>query len=404
MSDMIPVETALDTIRKAIGRLPEEAVPLSIAFGRVLARDLAADRDFPPFETTAMDGYALGGLDPARWRARPGAVAAGDPMPGELLPGEAVRVMTGGPVPQGTSAILPIEQARIENAWLRSTGPIEAGAHLRRRGEVLRKGEVLLRAGDRLSPEAILLAATVGADPAPAVRLPRCAVAVTGSELVAADSRPGPTQIRNGNGPALLAAFARRGVAARELAPMPDRKEALTRLFEESSGFDLLVTTGGVSVGDFDVTPEAAQESGFEILFHGVAIKPGKPVAFGRRQSTFWLGLPGNPLSALTTFELFGGAALERCSGGRAAERMIRGRLSHPARSPRERDEFADARISEVDGEIEVELLGGRGSHDVRSPAGRNGLAVLPSGGGAQAAGDLVSCLLLGAIEPGPKK
>jgi len=344
----------------------------------------------------------VAGLALSRWHALPGVVAAGDPEPAKLARGEALRVMTGGPVPAGTEAIIPIEDARIADGALESNAPARAGAHLRRRGEVFRAGDVVLRAGDRLTPEAILLAATVGADPAPAIRLPRCAVAVTGSELAAAGATPGPTQIRNGNGPALVAAFARRGVPARELDAVPDSKEALLALFGGIRELDLLVTTGGVSVGDFDVTPEAARESGFEILFHGVAMKPGKPVAFGRRARTFWLGLPGNPISALTTFELFGGTAIERFAGRIGAARRIRAMLAADASPPRGRDEFADVRLFERGGRIMAELLRSRGSHDVRNPSRRSGLAILRAEAGARAAGSLVDCLQLGEIESDP--
>lgn len=394
---MITVNEALEILRREVGPREEETVPVSRAFGRVLARDLSADRDFPAFETTAMDGHAVRfGAEPCAFRLRAGVSGAGQPAAAGLEPGEAVRVMTGAPVPPGTDAVVPLEESREEAGRLLSQEAPRAGAHLRRRGEIFRRGETLLSRGARLTPEAILLAATVGADPLPVFRAPRCAVAVTGSEIVRPGEDPGPGQIRNGNGPALLAALARRGIAGEELPALADRREDLQAFFAGSgSAWDLVVTTGGVSRGDFDHTTGAAAAAGFEVLFHGVAVKPGKPVAFGRRGSTFWLGLPGNPVSALVTFEIFGGEILARLEGRPRGPGFLSARLLSAAAERGDREVFRDCRLTVRGGELRAEVLPTRGSHDILAQAGRNALLRLPPEERRWEEGALLECLPL---------
>jgi molybdopterin molybdotransferase len=270
---------------------------------------------------------------------------------------------------------------------------------LRRRGEVFRRGEPLLAASSRLTPGAILLAATVGAEPLPVFRRPRCSVAATGSEIVPAAAVPGPGQIRNGNGPALLAALARRGIDAEELAPVPDRREDLAAFFAGlGSGRELLVTTGGVSAGDFDHTSKSAEESGFEILFHGVAVKPGKPVAFGKRGGVFWLGLPGNPVSALVTFEVFGGEVIARMEGRLQGGARVQARLRSGTVERGSREAFRDCALSLQEGILLAEPIASRGSHDILAQARRNALMHLAAGGGRWEEGTLVECVSLGTF------
>ncbi|HWC65151.1 MAG TPA: molybdopterin molybdotransferase MoeA, partial [Thermoanaerobaculia bacterium] len=260
--------------------------------------------------------------------------------------------------------------------------------------EVFRKGHVVLRAGERLEPGAVLLAATAGADPVDVVRLPRVVVAATGAEIVDAGSAPSPGQVRNGNGPALAAALARRGIPAVSVAAVPDDLDRLSGFFGASLDADLVLTTGGVSAGDYDLTLDAAVRAGFTVLFHRVAVKPGKPIAFGRRGGAFWFGLPGNPVSALTTFAIFVEAALDRFEGIRR-ERFVVAKLESPLRAKAGRESYRDAVLSVRDGDLLVSALPTRGSHDVRSQAGRNALLVVPAEGGEWKSGDPMRCLPL---------
>ncbi len=390
---MLTVAEALERIGREVLPLSAERIPLPDAEGRVLAEAVAADGEYPSFDTTAMDGYAVAGPGP-EWRDRPGTIAAGDaPMP-RLAPGEAARVMTGAPLPPGTDAVVPVEDAEVSGGTLRTRAAPEPGAHVRRRGEVFRAGDILLEPPVRLSPETILLLATAGADPVAVVRRPDVVVAATGAELVDAGAPISPGRIRNGNGPALGAALSRRGIRARRTPAVPDDLGALAAFFEGAGGADLVLTTGGVSAGDFDRTPEAAERAGFRILFHRVAVKPGMPIAFGRREGTFWFGLPGNPVSALTTFAVFVEAALDRFEGI-LRERYVVARLATPVRSKAGREIYRDAVLKSVEGSLVVEPLVSRGSHDVRVQARRNALLVLPAVGGEWRSGESLRCLPL---------
>jgi molybdopterin molybdotransferase len=392
---VIAVAEALARIAHEAEPLGREALPLSSAAGRTLAEEIRADADFPPFETTAMDGYAVAGtVAAAFYRERPGVVAAGDRIPQPLSSGEAVRVMTGAPLPGGTEAVVPVEEASRSTDGVSLTAP-RPGAHIRRLGEVFRKGHSLLPAGTRLSPETILLCATVGTGLVPVWRLPRCAVAATGAELVAVVDVPEGGQIRNGNTPALIGAFALRGIRASEFPPVPDRRSDLEEFFSSSiSPFDLVVTTGGVSAGDFDETAKAAEAAGFEIVFHVVAIKPGKPIAFGRRGRTLWFGLPGNPVSAITTFEVFVAAALDRMDG-RPVRTPVQAELTGPLRHRPGREAYLDARLFADGNRLLAEPLATRGSHDILCQARRNALLIVPAEAGDFRAGELLDCLPL---------
>ena len=399
---MITVAEALDRIDREIAPLPAELVPAAASGGRVLAADVPADGDYPSFDTTAMDGYAVAGPGPA-WRDRAGTIAAGAAPAPALSPGEAARVMTGAPVPAGTDGIVPVEDAELSGAELRARTAPAPGAHIRRRGEVFRAGDVLLRAGERLAPETVLLLATAGADPVAVVRRPAVAVAATGAELVAPGTAPSAGQIRNGNGPALAAALAKRGIAARGSAPVPDDVEVLAAFFAETGEADLVLTTGGVSAGDYDRTVEAAERAGFRVLFHRVMVRPGMPIAFGRRGRTYWFGLPGNPVSALTTYAVFVEPALDRFEGIRR-ERFVVARLVSSVRGKAGREVYRDAILSARNGDLFVAPLPSHGSHDIRAQARRNALLVVPDEGTDWKSGEPMRCLPLpwGAFPGGP--
>ncbi len=398
---MIPVAEAIERIARACEPLGEEDLRLAEAAGRTLAREIAADADYPSFDTTAMDGYAIrtgtGLPGPNRFRERAGAVAAGAAVPPPLGDGEAVRVMTGAPIPEGTGAIVPVEDARVDSDGVTLTTP-KPGAHIRSRGEVFRKGDLLLSAGTRLSPEAVLLCATVGFASVPVWRLPRCVAAATGEEIVPAGSTPRIGQIRNGNTPALVAALSLRGIRSSEFQAVSDRSTDLEAFFSEGGdSVDIILTTGGVSAGDFDLTAKAAEAAGFEILFHGVSIKPGKPIAFGRRGRTIWFGLPGNPVSAMTSFEVFVAAALDRLDG-RPARTPVLAKLTAPVRHRPGLVAYRDGLLSWEGNGLLVEPLKTRGSHDILCQARRNALVIIPSEDGDHREGDLLACLPLREI------
>src|SRR5688572_21701568 len=298
----------------------EEAVPLAEALGRVLARDVVADVDWPPFDTSAMDGYAVRAAEAREaglvLAERAGLVAAGDAFPGPLAAGEAVRVMTGAPLPAGADAVVPVEEARSKDGRVRFDREPGPNAHLRRRGESVARGAVLLHRGDRLNARGVALAALAGADPLPVRRRPRIAVATTGNELVASGEALREGQLRDSNGPMIEALCRQRGWTVERRERVADERAAVDRMFRETAeGLDVLVTTGGVSAGDLDLLPAAAERAGWEILFHRVALRPGKPIAVARRGRTLWFGLPGNPVSASVGFHVFVRRALDRLEG-----------------------------------------------------------------------------------------
>ena len=404
MRAVISVEDALAIVAKATRPLFTEAVPLSQAHGRVLARDVTSDVDWPPFDTSAMDGYAVQVRDApqtgARLRARPGLVAAGVAPPAPLAPGETVRVMTGAPIPEGTESVVPVELVRIEGPDVVFEQPAAAGAHIRRRGESVAAGSALARAGRRVHPGIAALAALAGRDPLEVFRRPRVRVVATGNELVPASQRPGPGQLRDSNGP-MLAAFCAEGGWPFDLAErVVDDAASVDRLFAEAgSGEDVIITSGGVSAGDLDLLPAAAQRSGFEILFHGVSVRPGKPIVFARRGETLWIGLPGNPVSSAVTFHLFVRFALGRLEGeAQPGAPRVTARLARDLKAAGARETYRDARLAALAGELCADPLPTRGSHDIAAHAGANALIRQPAGQDGLASGALVECLVTGEL------
>ncbi len=400
---MITVAEALAIVRRACAPGPIEKVPLSDALGRVLAADVRTDVDWPPFDTSAMDGYAVRVADAQGARAlaeRSGPVAAGDLPPAPLAPGEAARVMTGAPLPAGTEAVVPVENARRENGTVAALSAPRPGEHVRRRGESIRAGSTLVARGRRLGPADLALAALAGADPVEVHLRPRVTIAVTGNELVRSSEKPGPGQLRDSNGPMLAALCRARGALAASRAAVADEGAAVRGLFTAAGrSEDLLVTSGGVSAGDFDLLPAEAERSGFEILFHGVAMRPGKPVAFGRRGRVLWLGLPGNPVSTSVCFRLFGWMALDALEGvERPGPAFVSARLTRGVSVRGRRETYRDASLSAVDGELRVEPLGSLGSHDLAAHARSNALIRLPPEAETLAAGAIVECLPLGGL------
>jgi molybdenum cofactor synthesis domain-containing protein len=256
---------------------------------------------------------------------------------------------------------------------------------------------VLLEAGRRLDPAGVALAALAGADPISVGKQPRIAIATTGNELVAARETPREGALRDSNGPMLAALCRARGWQPISYEPVADDVSAVDRLFSESSdGVDFLVTSGGVSAGDLDLLPSAAERAGWEILFHRVSVRPGKPIAFARRGDGFWFGLPGNPVSASACFHLFVRRALDRFEGSaEAGPREVPATLTRdlPAAGPRET--YRDAVLSEGTRGRLAEPLESRGSHDLRAHARANSLIRMPAGGGPLPAGSVVTCVLL---------
>lgn len=316
--------------------LPSESVPLAAALGRTLARDVSAREPVPPFTKATMDGYAVRAADTRPAGAGPdGAVTlevledlpAGRRSRRTVGPGQAVRIMTGAPLPAGADAVVMVEDSEKRDGRVVLRRAVRPGDNIGEAGEDLAKGERALARGTVVGPAEIAVLAATGRARVPVARRPKVAVIATGDEIVEAGARKRPGQIRNANGPALAAMAAAAGAEAAYLGIARDRASSLRAKLARARGADVLVLSGGVSVGDYDLVKDELEAYGVETVFWRVRIKPGKPVFFGRRGRQLVFGLPGNPTSAMVTFLLFVGPALDRLLG-RAATGPRAGRAA----------------------------------------------------------------------------
>jgi molybdopterin molybdotransferase len=383
---VIPFQDALALLAGAARPLPVERVPLATAQGRFLAAPVVSDVDVPHFDATGMDGWAVrsaGAREGARLRAL-GVVAAGSTPRVAVGEGEALKVMTGAPVPSGADAVVPVEDVREDAGWVVVTRAPKTGAHVRRRGEVLRAGGEVLPRGARLTPAAVAVAAAAGAVDPLVFRRPRAALLVTGEEVVPASALPGPGQIRNSNGPLLLAALAKAGAVATDLGVARDAPAALRAVLAAALGAapDLLLTTGGISAGDFDLVRAALEALGAKVLFHRVAIRPGKPILAAVAGATLVVGLPGNPVSTAVGFDLFVRAALRSMTGRvPPLPPPVPVTLSAEVVNRGSRLAFHPARLVPGEAGYAAEPVATRGSHDVAAHAAAGALLVLPPEG-----------------------
>ena len=335
-------ETVIEQVRSGLRSLERETVPFPESPGRVLAEPVSADRDFPPFSRATRDGYAVrsADLDQGKTRLRcQGQVKAGSAFAGRVAPGECVEIMTGAPVPEGADAVVMVEYTREEKEWVEVHRTVAAGDNVVPRGSEARQGDPLLPVGRRIGYGEIAMIASVGRQSVTVYRQPRVAILPTGDEVVEVEVAPGPFEIRNSNRCSLQAQVASAHCVPLPLGIAPDREDRLRELIREGLRADLLLLSGGVSMGKFDLVEKVLAELGAEFFFDGVAIQPGRPLVFGRAGGrvggraggTFFFGLPGNPLSTMVTFELFARPALALLSGEDAAPLIfLRARLGQP--------------------------------------------------------------------------
>ena len=397
MASLLTLEEAQERVLERARPLPPERVPIAEAGGRVSAEEVRARVDLPPFASSAMDGFAVRAADLPGTLRLVGESAAGRPFDGHLEPGSAVTISTGAVVPEGADAVAPIEIVVQQDNEVEISRAAQPGAHVRPRGGDIAAGEVVAQAGVRLSPGRLAAVAASGIAEVSCARRPRVAVLATGSELVDPGGALRPGQIYETNGLMLSSAL---GVVGADLAvepPVADDEQLLREALERGLAADVLVTSGGVSVGEHDLVRAAERELGVEEVFWRVSIKPGKPVSFGVRGDTLVFGLPGNPVSALVGCELFVKPALRALQGlADPLPRFEPGRLAAGLRRNGERDEFVRAR-SRVDGDaVVLEPVTGQESHMIVRSAVADALVHVPRGNGELAAGSTVSWLRLG--------
>ena len=400
---MIPVEEALEIVLRETRLVESEEVLLEDAPGRVLQGDVRADRDMPPFNRAAMDGYALRAVDAASPPARlsvTGEVAAGAWPEGKVGPGEAVRIMTGAPVPEGATAVQQVEKTRVldDGHRVEIFAALEEGAHVAPRGSEARRGDVVLEDGSVIGAAAVAVLASTGHARVVVARRPRVAVLVTGDEIVDVASVPGPGQIRNSNGHAVSAQARLCGAEVRLLAVVPDRREETLAAVRDglSPETDVLVVSGGVSAGEYDLVEPALEELGATFFFTAVAIKPGAPLVFGRHREALVFGLPGNPVSAQVTFEIFVRAALLKMQGARSTARpRVEVELLGPLKNRSRRKAHAPAHVRFENGRLVARPIRSMGSGDLVAHSRANALVVLDAERTDAQAGETAPALLL---------
>ena len=406
---MIPLDQAREYVLAGCGVGHPRAVPLAEALGLVTSVPVDAAEDVPPFDNTAMDGFAVRATDtagatdeaPARLVVV-GTLAAGAAPDVAVGPGEAVRIMTGAPMPPGADAVVMVERTAVvdDGSTVAVQVEVDPGNHVRRSGDDVRAGDLVFPAGTTLTPAHLGVLASVGVRRAPVYPRPRVGVISTGDELVDGPEPLGPGQIRDSNRRMLLALVERADAVPVDLGRIADDEDAIAEAFSDGAeACDAIVSSGGVSMGDFDFVKVVLDRLG-DMRWMQVAIKPAKPLAFGTIGTTPVFGLPGNPVSSLVSFELFARPALRKMMGHAALDRL---RLTAVAdeglpRRPDGKVHFARVLVTYgEDGRFHVRTAGGQGSHQLAATAAAGALAVVPDGEGV-AAGEDVPIIPLGDL------
>ncbi len=407
---MIAVEDALQIVLENVSPLGIERVPILDALGRVIAEEVKSPRDVPSFDNSAMDGYAVRAADTAgASEARPvelaviETVAAGT-MPSRTVgPGQAAKTMTGAPIAPGADAVVPVERTRGGDSTVEITQAVEPGASIRPRGEELKRGDRVIDAGKLLVAADLGLLASLNRAMIDVYRRPRVAIVATGDELVDIDQQPAGAQIVNSSAYALAGAVAEAGAHPAILRIARDRREEVRDRLREAMAFDAILSTGGVSVGQFDHVKGVLDELGMRTLFHGVAQKPGRPLKFGTIGGRPVFALPGNPVSTLVCFYLYARPALLKMGGrGEVGLPKVRARCAVDIKISKDLTEFIRVKLNRRDGEIFATPTGSQGSGILSSVSRADGLLVGPAAETLLRAGTQATVLLLAAALDDP--
>lgn len=404
---MLRVEEALDAILATVQPLEHILVPLADSLGLILAQDIRAQENIPPFANSAMDGFALLSKDSRQRDGQPprlriiGEVAAGSTTEQVVEEGTAFRIMTGAPIPPGADAVIQVELTRHEgpnSTRVEILQEVPPGNNIRLAGEDIQRGQTVLEHGSKIGPWEIGVLATLGWAHVPVIRRPRVAILSTGDELIGIDEPLAPGKIRDSNGSLLTAAVKQAGAEAHHLGIVRDTRESLRTAFAEashSSRYDLLLTSGGVSVGDFDLVKQVLQEEG-SITFWRINMRPGKPVAFGHLRGVPLLGLPGNPVSSAIVFQLFGLPLIRKLQGHPRLHKpqipvtVINGIHEHTTRR-----HYVRAHVEWQEGQFMAHLGSKQGSHITTSLLNTNALLIVPEGSKGISSGETAQAIML---------
>ncbi|HLY61542.1 MAG TPA: gephyrin-like molybdotransferase Glp [Terriglobia bacterium] len=401
---MITFQQALTTVKEKLeAARPNPAMEnleLERIRGRVLAEDICADRDYPPFHRSTRDGYAVRSSDltsPPATLERVGELRAGEHFAGKLEKGQSLEIMTGAPLPEGADCVVMIEHVRASGSQVeipRAVGPFE---NVVKRGSEAAAGARVLPRGRRLGAAEMGLLASVGKAQVNVYVRPNVSILPTGDEVVPVSQTPEWFQIRNSNAVTLSAQVSEAGGVPRIVGIAPDQKEGLKNLIEDALSADILILSGGISMGKYDLVAQVLKDLGAEIFFQGVGIRPGKPLAFGRVREKFFFALPGNPVSTFVTFELFARPAIARLGGADFEyPDFLRARLGKPYQQKSGLTAFMPARVVNEGGEPVVTLVGWQGSGDLVGVAAANCFLVVHPEQTGLKAGDWVDVLWRG--------
>ncbi len=395
---MHTVAEALEIVLRHAKPLPPQTASLGPeTLGLVLAEDAASDLDMPPFDKAMMDGFALRASDLRDGLAELTIVeeiSAGKTPTVDVKTGQASRIMTGAPIPQGVDAVVMIERCELVGNKVRVNDPkVRAGLNILTRAKEMRVGETVLHAGARLRPQEFGLLSTVGLASVRVQPAPSVAILSTGDEIVEPSVKPGPGQIRNSNGPMLVGQVTRARGTARFLGIARDDTDHLRLAIEQGLQSDMLILSGGVSAGKFDLVPGVLADLGVESLFHKVAMKPGKPVLFGVKQPKLVFGLPGNPVSSLVCFELFVRPAIRALMALPPGPCWVNANLTKDFPYRSDRPTYHPARLLKTAEGFTIEPTAWFGSPDLRGVLPANAFVLLPVGDQMHRAGDRMMVL-----------
>lgn len=379
MKKMISPEEALAEVLQHSRPLPAREVPLAEACGCVLDGDICADRDYPPFDRAMMDGYACCVSDAGSAVPVAGEVAAGQMREEPLEARSAIRIMTGAPCPPGTEMVVPVEQVARSNGHVQLPALLVPRANIARRGSECSAGDTVAQRGTVVTPLIIANLASFGYSHVRVIPRPSCHLITTGSEIVRDGAPVAPGQIRDSNGP-MVEAMLRELDIPFSRTHADDTASALHQAIEEAAHADVVLLTGGVSAGDYDLVPGALEAAGVQPVFHKVRQKPGKPLYFGQRNDTLFFGLPGNPLAVHLCFHRYVAPALRARMGHEPIQAAGMGQLTDAVIARGERTHFRLCRAIRVGADTALHPLSGKGSADIYAVAGADAYIAVPPG------------------------